>query len=263
MEVGRIFPEQNRNTYLTTLLIVAESHGPMGAWQLRRALAEKGVHASEATCGRLLRTLEDAGHVEARGRRGRTITASGERLLKEWREKQARDKTQMALVQSLRIKNPDELMDVLIARRAIESETAALAAERATPEEVQGLRGTIQEQQDVLDSGSSAIEQNAAFHLGIARASKNKVLMAALDLIYGHPDVMRAFEQIRARVGSEMVEDHRRILQEIARRRVAASRNAMAKHMSNVIDDVGKYVREWGEQEAQSDVSERQDPGRM
>ncbi len=49
----------------------------------------------------------------------------------EWCAKQVRDRTKMALDHSLRIQNPEELLDVLVARRAIESEAAALAAQRA------------------------------------------------------------------------------------------------------------------------------------
>lgn len=263
LEVDEIFLEQNQNAYFAALSVVGESGGPLGAWYLRRALVEKGVQASEATCGRLLRMMEDAGHVVAQGRKGRAITASGERVLQDWNAKQARDKTRMALDQSLRIQNPDELLDVLVARRAIEAETAALAAERATPEEIESLNGIIQEQQDVLDTGSSATQQNTDFHLAVAHAGKNRVLIAALDLIYGHPDVMKALEYVRVWVGSAMVEDHRRIIQEIARQRPSAARNAMVKHMNNVIDDVGKYLRDRGEQEAQPDVSKREDPGRV
>lgn len=261
--MDEIFLEQNQNAYFAALSVVAESGGPLGAWYLRRALAGKGVQASEATCGRLLRMMEDAGHVAAQGRKGRAITQSGQRVLQEWSAKQARDKTRMALDQSLRIQNPDELLDVLIARRAIEAETAALAAERATPEEIQALKDIIEEQQDVLDTGSSATKQNTDFHLTVAHAGKNRVLEAALDIIYGHPDVMRALEYVRVRVGSEMVEDHRRIIQEIARQRPAGARNAMVKHINNVIDDVGKYMRDWGDREEQADVSERKDPGRV
>lgn len=259
-EVTEILVAETQNTYLLALSIVGDSENPLGAWHLRRCLAERGVQASEATCGRLLRSMEDAGHVASLGRRGRAITSNGERLLREWREKQVRDRTQLALLQSLRIKNPEELVDVLIARRAIEAETAAVAAQRATKEEIQGLREVILQQQAMVDAGSSAIDENTAFHLGIARASKNKVLVAALELIYNHPDVMRALEYIRAKVGSEMVEDHRHVLEEIAKKHVGGARRSMAKHMTNVIDDIGKYMREWGEQEGQPDDSERQDP---
>jgi GntR family L-lactate dehydrogenase operon transcriptional regulator len=207
--------------------------------------------------------MEDAGHVIAQGRKGRAITSSGERVLQEWNAKLVRDKTRMALDQSLRIKNPDELLDVMVARRAIEAETAALAAERATAEEVQSLRDIIEEQQDVVDTGSSATQQNTDFHLTVAHAAKNRVLIAALDLIYGHPDVMKALEYVRVRVGAEMVADHRRIIQEISRQRPSAARNAMVKHMNNVIDDLSSYLRDWGEQEEQADVSKREDPGRV
>lgn len=255
--------EQNQNAYFAALSLVAESGGPLGAWYLRRALAEKGIQASEATCGRLLRMMEDAGHVVAQGRKGRAVTPAGQRVLHEWDAKQVRDRTRMALDQSLRIQNPDELLDVLVARRAIEAETAALAAQRATPGEIQGLRDIIEEQQTLVDTGSSSTQQNSAFHLALARAGKNRVLEAALDIIYGHPDVMKALEYVRVKVGSEMVEDHRRIIQEVSRQRPAGARNAMVKHMNNVIDDVGVYMRDWGEQGADTDVSEGKDPGRM
>jgi GntR family L-lactate dehydrogenase operon transcriptional regulator len=97
----------------------------------------------------------------------------------------------------------------------------------------------------------------------VAHAAKNRVLIAALDLIYGHPDVMKALEYVRVRVGAEMVADHRRIIQEISRQRPSAARNAMVKHMNNVIDDLSSYLRDWGEQEEQADVSKREDPGRV
>jgi len=261
--VTHIFLDESQSTYFQALSIVAESTEPVGAWQLRHALLDRGIQVSEATCGRLLRSMEDAGYVESRGRKGRSITARGKRVITEWREKLARDRTQMALVASLSIQNHDELMEVLIARRAIESDVAALAAERATPDEIDTLRQTISEQQIVLDSGSSAIDQNTAFHLGLARAAKNKVLIAALELIYQHPDVMRAFEYIRAKVGSEMVEDHRRIIHAVARRSPAASRRAMERHITSVIEDVARFVRESGDQEGPRDDGEEQDPGRM
>jgi len=261
--VDDIFLEPNQNAYFAALSVVAESGGPLGAWYLRRALAEKGVQASEATCGRLLRMMEDAGHVASSGRKGRAITPAGQKVLQEWFAKQVRDRTKMALDQSLRIQNPEELLDVLIARRAIESEAAALAAQRATPEDVDRLKAIIEEQQDLLDAGASATKQNNDFHLAVARIAGNRVLEAALDIIYGHPDWMHVLEYVRARVGSEMVEEHRRIIQEIARKRPTGARNAMVKHMNNVIEDVGIYLRDWRDMEEKSDVSEREDPRRV
>lgn len=227
------------------LEVLSLSEVPVGAWNLRRAFEEHGVKASEATCGRLLRALEEAGYAKPDGRRGRVITSKGLSTLEEWRKKKVRDKSQMAFLQSLRVKAPDELVDVLVARRAIEGETAALAAEKAGSQDIEALKAAIESQKKALDAGASATEQNMAFHRALAFAGGNMVLLAALDVIYQHPDVMRALEYIRASVGSKMVEDHSRILREVERGNPAGARKAMIKHMNNVIKDVDTYRREW------------------
>jgi len=221
----------------------------MGAWNLRRVLEDRGIHVSEATCGRLLRVLEEAGFAAPDGQKGRAITPKGASALDEWRKEQVRDRSQMAFVQSLQVQRPQELVDVLVARRAIEGETAALAAQNATGEDIQKMKAIIDEQEVILGSGASAIEQNSAFHMALAAASRNAVLLGALEVIYRHPDVMRAFEYIRASVGSRMVEDHTGILQEIENGDPDGAREAMIRHMNNVIKDVDTYRREWMGQE--------------
>ncbi len=227
------------------LAAVSESSEPMGAWNLRRAFGSKGAQISAASCGRLLRTMEDAGYAEAAGRKGRKITSKGKKALEEWRSRQVRDRSQMAFAQSLQVHDSDELRDVLVARRAIEAETAGLAALYATPEELRRLLDLVDEQAEVLSSGASAIEQNTAFHRTLASAGKNKVLVAALDVIYRHPDVMRALEYIRVKVGSTMVKEHRAIVKCVEERDQEGARQAMMDHMANLIADVDTYWREW------------------
>lgn len=226
------------------LAALSESPIPVGAWNLRRVLEDRGVHVSEATCGRLLRVLEEAGYATPDGQRGRVITNKGTSALEEWRRQQVRDRTQMAFLQSLEIQHPEELVDVLVARRGIESEAAALAATKADDEDMRKMREAIGEQETVLGAGGSATQQNANFHMALAAASKNAVLLSALEVIYGHPDVMRALEYIRVRVGSRMVEEHSAILEEIEKRDPEGARAAMAEHLNNLIKDVDTYRRE-------------------
>jgi GntR family transcriptional repressor for pyruvate dehydrogenase complex len=224
---------------------VSESFEPMGAWNLKRVFGKKGVRISEATCGRLLRTLEDAGYVESDGRKGRKITSKGKKVLEDWRFRQVRDKSQIAFAQSLQIHDADELRDVLVARRAIETETAGLAALHATPDEIARMLELLDEQAEVLSLGVSAIEQNTAFHRTLACAGKNRVLIAALDVIYRHPDVMRALEYIRVKVGSTMVKEHRAIVKCVRERDQEGARQAMMEHIGNLIADVDTYWKEW------------------
>lgn len=209
-------------------------------------LDERGIKVSEATCGRLLRTLEELGYAAPKGQKGRVITTKGSITLDEWQRERLRRESQSSLFQSLQIQRPDELLDVLVARRAIESETAALAALHATEDDLRALRQSIREQEQLLESGASVSEENTVFHLGLARAGKNQVLVAALETIYRHPDVMRALERIRAIVGSKMVEDHSAILAEVERRDPDRAREAMINHMNNLIRDVDRYWKERG-----------------
>lgn len=227
------------------LAAVAESKTPLGAWNLRKIFNEKGIHVSEATCGRLLRTIEDAGYVEATGRRGRVITSRGLKALEEWRLRQVRYRSQMAFSQSLQIRGASELKDVLVARKAIEGETAALAAIHATDEDIERLKSLIQDHQRTVATGASATDENSAFHRAVSQASKNKVLSAAVDIIYRHPDVLKALEYIRNQVGSILVEDHLPILDRIIAKDPEGAKREMLTHIENVIEDVDTYWREW------------------
>jgi len=218
--------------------------GPIGAGKLSRMLSRNGVRVSEATAGRLLTVLEDKGYVSPSGRKGRVITPEGRAAVKDWLDSQKRNKTHKAFVESLKVRRRQELIDVLVARRAIEAETAALAATNAACRDIQELWRIVEEHQALLDSGCSGVEKDVEFHQALASASKNKVLAAALNVIYHHPDVGRSLEYIRAKVGSRMVEEHRQILNKVAKRDPEAAKEAMVRHISNVIRDVNKY---WSE----------------
>jgi DNA-binding FadR family transcriptional regulator len=91
------------------------------------------------------------------------------------------------------------------------------------------------------------------------------VLVAALEVICEHPDVMKVLEIVRDAVGSTMVEEHRRILHEISRQKPVAARNAMVRHLNNVINDLVVYVGSTTteEREDKADVSEGENTGRV
>jgi GntR family transcriptional repressor for pyruvate dehydrogenase complex len=247
---------QSRETYFKALEAIRESSRPIGAWRLCRLLQDKGLEVSRATAGRILKRLEDEGHVRIEGRVGRVITPRGEEALKEWLDEQASRESHNALAESLTIRGRQHLIDALIARRAIESETAYLAAQNVTDEELRRLEKIIEEHEQLLKAGHSGVEKDAEFHRGLAQACKNRVLASALDVIYNNPKIGQALEYIRARVGSQMVRDHRYILSHVARRDKEGARLAMTEHIDGVIQDVDKYWSEIAEpQGGRGDVS--------
>ncbi|MGI6628288.1 MAG: FCD domain-containing protein [Bacillota bacterium] len=250
----------NNKSYFAALKIVSEASMPIGAWRLSRLMQDEGLTLSEATAGRLLRSLQDNGHVRSEGRIGRVITPQGEKALKEWLDTQARSRSHKAFVESLKVRDRQEFIDALIARRAIETETAYLAAQHVTEQDIRKLERIIEQHEKLLLSGSSGVEKDVEFHRTLAETGKNRVLMSALDVIYHNPQIGQALEYIRSRLGSRMVEDHRRILAQVKKKDQDGARKAMAHHIANVIGDVNKYWAEIaGPQGGGEDVGQRPD----
>ena len=240
----RFLRVSSNEAYFRALEVIGESSRPIGAWRLCSLLKKKGLEVSRATAGRILKTLEDNGHARIEGRVGRVITLQGQEALQEWLHEQVNRESHNALAESLTIRCRKHLVDALIARRAIESETAYLAAQNVTEEELGKLEKIIEEHQELLKTGHSGVEKDAEFHRCLAEACKNRVLAGALDLIYNNPQIGRVLEYIRARVGSQMVRDHRRILVQVAKRDKEGARMAMTEHIDGVIKDVDRY---WAE----------------
>lgn len=251
----------NNESYFKALETVNESSTPIGAWRLCRLLQDKGLTMSEATAGRLLRSLEDNGLVRPEGRIGRVITPQGKEALKRWQDAQARRRTHAAFQESLKIHGRQELLDALVARRAIESETAYLAAKHVTKKELEKLNRIIEEHEQLLRSGLSAVNKDVEFHRALASASKNRVLMSALDVIYHNPQIGEALEYIRSRVGTKMAEEHKSILVQVAKRDKEGARQAMMQHIASVIRDVDKYWADIGDpQGGKEDVYQGSNP---
>ena len=109
----------SNHMYYAALSLLAEAGSAIGAWKLSRMLSERGITISEASSGRLLRSMEDNGHVRSLGSAGRIITPEGEKVLKQWKDSRVRQKTHKVFMNSLIMNDIQELTDVLIARRAI------------------------------------------------------------------------------------------------------------------------------------------------
>ncbi|HEX2864652.1 MAG TPA: FadR/GntR family transcriptional regulator [Deinococcales bacterium] len=75
----------------------------------------------------------------------------------------------------------DRLLQVLEVRRALEAEAAALAAERATPEETEELVRLIGEVEAAYDRDGDAPSEDWAFHRAVYRAAHNDLFLQFID----------------------------------------------------------------------------------
>jgi DNA-binding FadR family transcriptional regulator len=128
--------------------------------------------------------------------------------------------------------------ELLAARRSIEGEIAAVAAELATPEDIERLDEALAWYRREYLKGEDSFEADRAFHLGVAEATGNSVFVRMVELLWGD---MRG--QIFSRLGEltknsnklrTNMADHEAIRDCIVARDSMAARRAMQNHIANV-----------------------------
>jgi GntR family transcriptional repressor for pyruvate dehydrogenase complex len=140
----------------------------------------------------------------------------------------------------LMILHGDEVLDqVMEMRRIFEPELAAMAASNITPGQLDELRA----KSELPDSDTieQHVERDTAFHIMIARATQNPVLIIVLTSI---SELLRECRRRTFVVPGELARArlwHRRIYEAIQSRDPAAARQAMADHMGQVREGLQKY----------------------
>ncbi|MBU2700052.1 GntR family L-lactate dehydrogenase operon transcriptional regulator [Sporomusaceae bacterium BoRhaA] len=225
------------------LRIIRDAAGqPMGCGSIAIKLQAVGYSFSEATVGRILRDLDFAGFTQKAGFRGRNLSNIGIDRLAELKERERQFKFGEELLAAVQGHSKEELLEVLIARRAIESELAYLAAKNAKPDEVCKLKAVLARQFSMLKNGNSAAAEDVNFHNQITNMARNRVLAAAVALIRQDTMLPPVMEQIKRQVHSLLhVTDHQKIVENIASGNGEGARAAVVENINNLIADVEKY----------------------
>lgn len=130
------------------------------------------------------------------------------------------------------LKTDRELKDVSEARLILETELAALAAERSTPADLEGLDLILHEMKRSLEgSKSDYAVLDVEFHLAIAKCSKNQVLH---ELLVPIRSVLQDFitkSQELPGIKHSAHEHHAKILKALRQRNAEKARRAMRVHL--------------------------------
>jgi len=234
-------PVQRENLEYEILTVMEERPEPLGSGLLRQILASRELDVSEATVGRMLSEMDRKGLTVKQGFQGRVITDQGRQKLDQQKRFQHRMTYGTRFISTLESRKKEDLLDILIARRAIERELARLAAIHATRAEIDLMETVLREQEEYTSQNQMTAEHDVRFHKIIASAAKNRVLAAALDLIRHDGQLSPILEYIRTRVGSRLVVGHGRILKAIRERDPAGAEQAMIEHIESLINDVQRY----------------------
>jgi GntR family transcriptional repressor for pyruvate dehydrogenase complex len=128
----------------------------------------------------------------------------------------------------------DDFQALIETRKILETQTAALAAERATGEQIGMLREAHEEFHRQVESGENGLEEDLLFHLKIAECAKNSVLASLIGMIT--PELLETSRRLhtcdRGRY-REAFREHERILRSIAERSPKRAERAMHAHMNN------------------------------
>jgi len=169
-----------------------------------------------------LRTLEALGIVEIRvGAGGGARIARGNPLL-----------FAEALAVQLDLTGVS-VREILDAQRAIECLAAELAAEHATADDHAKLRALIAEAETLIDERDAFTRSSLAFHLAVAEASHNRVLVVQLASLQ-HVSWPSNNRTLTSDVARHIVEAHRELAEAIAQRDAAKARALMDAHVKMI-----------------------------
>jgi GntR family transcriptional regulator, transcriptional repressor for pyruvate dehydrogenase complex len=117
------------------------------------------------------------------------------------------------------------------ARRLLEPAIAALAARRATHEELGEMERILDEQSREVTQGRTGVTQDAALHAAIANSAHNRAITRIVNALIDLLTQSREESLLTPGRPTRSHEDHRRILAAIKRRDEVAAHRAMLDHL--------------------------------
>jgi DNA-binding FadR family transcriptional regulator len=131
--------------------------------------------------------------------------------------------------------------ELLEARRAIEGEACALAAQRISDAELVQLDALVAEMQ--AENGrdlNRSEDADRRFHLLIAETTQNSAMIAAVQMLWDarvrSPQTKLLQTKAHAAGVAPRIDEHAEIVEALRSRRPEAARQAMRTHLSRVLD---------------------------
>lgn len=217
-----------------TALIAKGALKPGDRMPTEKALSEQfGV--GRTSVREALKSLAAMGLVESQAGEGHFVATDGSRVV---------DRS----LQAGLLLDATKVPELIETRLMLESEAAALAARRATEEQVAEIERQLQAMVDAGDDHSLYLEADLRFHLAIATASQNSILANLLASIrsYLQSWIRETLRRGSHRRAEGSIAEHRRILEAIQKRKAKAARQAMNDHILSSSADLEKTARAAG-----------------
>jgi GntR family transcriptional repressor for pyruvate dehydrogenase complex len=191
-----------------------------------RELAQQ-FRVSRTAVREAVKTLREKGLVEAYPGRGTFITRVISHSIGQ------------TLDRMMKIGEPEGTAHLIVVREILEPEIAALAAASADEEDIESMREAIALMDARRQEPEAFIEADLDFHLALAEAAANPLILSLIDSIVGvlREQRLRTFH---VEGGPERGQyHHKRILEAVEHRDSQGAREAMRAHLRQVREDSG------------------------
>jgi GntR family transcriptional repressor for pyruvate dehydrogenase complex len=191
-----------------------------------RELAEQ-FRVSRTAVREAVKTLSEKGLVQVRRGRGTFVTNGTSQAMRH------------SLGLMIKIGQAEGSRHLVEVREIFELETAALAALRASDDQIAAMREAVATMDAALGDAETFIEGDLDFHLALAEASQNSLIPALIDSIV---DLLREQRMAIFRVAGGPQRGqyhHQRILAAVTRHDPQGAREAMRAHLQQVRQDTG------------------------
>ncbi len=148
-----------------------------------------------------------------------------------------------SLSETLKLIEQASTYELVEARKIIECNNAYLAAKRATEDDIKKLEDVINMMNYEIKQGEDGLNKDKEFHMAIAEATHNKVLIQIMARIASLMSE-RVWKFVRDKIlihpgkSEEYFKDHNEIFLAIKNKEPRKAHNLMKKHLSKVAKDV-------------------------
>jgi GntR family transcriptional repressor for pyruvate dehydrogenase complex len=172
-----------------------------------------------------VKTLHEKGLVEAHPGRGTFITSDTSNTMR------------LSLDRMLKNGQAEGTLNLVEVREILEPEIAALAATRADEESLKEMRHAVSIMDQARQDPDAYIEADLDFHLALAEAAANPIILSLIDSIVAVLRVQR-MRIFNVEGGPERGQyHHKRILEAVENRDSSGARAAMQAHLRQVRED--------------------------
>lgn len=218
---------------------IARTKEPVGSWVLSAMLQYGGLEISVASVGRILIDLDIKGYTVAIKNKGRIITEEGINCLKEKNVQVEHELIQKRILKSTTPNDYYELLDLTIARRAVEMECAKLAAQNATLEQKNYIVKALEVHKVKTIAGNDPTKEAFDFHMTVAEATNNRFFIATVQLlVYFNKIIEAAFPELATRNSECLHLEHRKITEAIVNGDSKEASLQMYNHMTTIYETI-------------------------